>query len=356
MKIALRMAPKVALLAGLDPAVTPVLYTDPSQFGDHWPAVVEALSLDAQNNAWLRLEVEAPTVEAVIAAVTKAQAKKAAKAAKAKAAAEDMVVALERALVEPLEPRKINVPYTEGISSDARIDGFRKPEAVAYAGMAKYDADSADRNAPVYAQIDRLIEQLDARVASENAKLIEAAMPRLREEFAIKDAARIAANEAEAAAKEARLAKVAAARLASGTWERETSSYSTKREGKPWCARVTGTDPKGRLIYEWGAWIGRPGEAGLLSVACSPGDIIAWGQRDQRRPERGEHHIMQMGDDGRMTTLSVPEAVRALREAGKRSDAQAVPVETERERLLRRTNEQFSQYLFGRVPNEDNQA
>jgi hypothetical protein len=98
-----------------------------------------------------------------------------------------------------------------------------------------------------------------------------------------------------------------------GYWERETDAYNERRYGKPWCARVTGVDSRGKLVYEWAEWTGHLGQRGLLRAACKPGEIIAWGQKDLRRPHRSDHEILLMGDDGRMTELSVVEAVRELR-------------------------------------------
>lgn len=63
--------------------------------------------------------------------------------------------------------------------------------------------------------------------------------------------------------------------------EVKTSAYNPRRYGKPWIARVTFTTDA-RPQYEWGIWLGRPGEDGLLVLECQPGDIVAIGQKDNR--------------------------------------------------------------------------
>lgn len=66
--------------------------------------------------------------------------------------------------------------------------------------------------------------------------------------------------------------------------EIETSEYNARRYGKPWAATVTFEDCAGE--FHWHPWIGSPGEEGILQIECSPGDVIARGQKDNRGPSR----------------------------------------------------------------------
>ncbi len=64
----------------------------------------------------------------------------------------------------------------------------------------------------------------------------------------------------------------------------ETDSYNHRRMGKPWIAKVDFSTPEGK--YLWGDWTGdhRNGGAGILLINANPGDIIARGQKDNRKP------------------------------------------------------------------------
>ena len=60
----------------------------------------------------------------------------------------------------------------------------------------------------------------------------------------------------------------------------ETQTYNEKRYSKPWVASVTFSDNK--PAYEFGAWVGDEGHAGVLKLDASIGDIVALGQKDNR--------------------------------------------------------------------------
>lgn len=63
----------------------------------------------------------------------------------------------------------------------------------------------------------------------------------------------------------------------------KTSSYNEKRYGKPWIAKVT-FESASNAHYAWGEWCGTPGYSGLLEIDVAPGDIVARGQKDFRKP------------------------------------------------------------------------
>jgi hypothetical protein len=65
----------------------------------------------------------------------------------------------------------------------------------------------------------------------------------------------------------------------------ETKWYNVRRYGKPWIASVDfSVSTKGD--YSWGDWTGDHynGGKGVLTIDANPGDIIATGQKDFRKP------------------------------------------------------------------------
>lgn len=92
-----------------------------------------------------------------------------------------------------------------------------------------------------------------------------------------------------------------------------TNSYNDRRYGKPWIARVDfSQDPQGKFL--WGDWIGQPGEGGELSIEASPGDVVASGQKDFRKPRNSAPDWYTVGSDGELIShASKIEAVRAAR-------------------------------------------
>jgi hypothetical protein len=60
--------------------------------------------------------------------------------------------------------------------------------------------------------------------------------------------------------------------------------------------------------YEFGQSTAQWGKAGILSIDCKPGEIIAIGQKDLRKPQNSEHDLYIMKEDGRITTITRQEA------------------------------------------------
>lgn len=75
--------------------------------------------------------------------------------------------------------------------------------------------------------------------------------------------------------------------------EIRTSEYNTRRYSKPWIAKVT-FDSSNKSVFDWGAWIGDPGEAGLLIIDAEEGDIVARGQKDFRKPKNSTPDYYQV--------------------------------------------------------------
>lgn len=89
----------------------------------------------------------------------------------------------------------------------------------------------------------------------------------------------------------------------------ETSSYNERRYGKPWIAKVDFvTDKKG--AFHFGDWIGATGSSGLLELDCEPGDVVARGQKDTRKPVNStpDYYIVQ--EDGSLDWVKKVDAYK----------------------------------------------
>lgn len=164
----------------------------------------------------------------------------------------------------------------------------------------------SDWEARVKFVVDRITPEIEAHNAI--------AKSRIAELKAIGDAAQAERDAAENERKAAELAARKAKRLEAGVWEKETGTYNDKRYGAPWCAKVT--FPNGpKPVYEWGESSGKWGKAGVMVVPCKPGEIIAWGQKDRRKPDDSEHKILHMQPDGGMVEVTVAEAYKIAQQA-----------------------------------------
>lgn len=162
-------------------------------------------------------------------------------------------------------------------------------------------------------KVARMQSEVDAHNAAEFQRLLPialAARAKAAEEKAKADA------EAETK-RQAELTERAANRLATGYWEKETVSYNERRYSAPWCAKVS--FPSGpKAVYDFGDSTGKWGKAGLLRVECKPGDIIAHGQKDLRRPGNSDHTMLMMLPNGRMKEVDKTEAFRIWQERASR--------------------------------------
>jgi hypothetical protein len=92
----------------------------------------------------------------------------------------------------------------------------------------------------------------------------------------------------------------------------ETESYDKKRFGKPWIASVVLNS--GRPTFEWGEWVGTPGEAGALLLEAEARAVIAYGQKDRRDGTETKIQYGVVDGDGDIDTLeSRTEAVAILK-------------------------------------------
>lgn len=86
----------------------------------------------------------------------------------------------------------------------------------------------------------------------------------------------------------------------------ETGAYNERRYGKPWIARVRFPDAKGEFL--WGEWVGQPGCSGLLILEAEPGDVVARGQRDNRKMSNSAPDFFVVEPDGSLREVTKAEA------------------------------------------------
>jgi len=83
-----------------------------------------------------------------------------------------------------------------------------------------------------------------------------------------------------------------------------TESYNSRRYGRPWIATVEfSNDPTGE--FDFGIWTGdhHKGGAGVLTITAYPGDIIAEGQKDHRKPRNTERNYYVLLTSGKLNYL-----------------------------------------------------
>ena len=315
--VSVKMDRKANLLAGRVVQENETIEVTPQDLGEHWKAMVEELDMSKTPPVVLLLDDDGQhghhgLFEPTVAALrdyyqhreqhAKEQERiQAERHAEGRAAYEGSLDAMEAALAGPMQPQIMRlavgndgatVSYYMGCPTDRwPFEGVKRELP-----QCRYASGCEDLNKRRQAIEQRNAEAIKAENDGRFGLIRETFLARYRAE-------KQAEAEAEAAA---RVAKYAA-RLESGYWEMETSSYNERRYGAWWCASVT--FPNGpRAVYTWGDSTGKWGKAGVLRVACRPGDIIAYGQKDQRRSSGDEHHIMVMEEDGRMTEVERTEA------------------------------------------------
>lgn len=71
------------------------------------------------------------------------------------------------------------------------------------------------------------------------------------------------------------------------------NSYNERRYSRPWAALVTYETPTAKPSYDFtnSTYDGKHGDAGDAIVGCAPYDIVAFGQRDNRKPSGTENNM-----------------------------------------------------------------
>lgn len=153
-----------------------------------------------------------------------------------------------------------------------------------YARYKEIEKICIEHNAPLLAEIEAAKAAYETRIAKEKADLL--------------------------AAQEEKFAARAAKRLETGTWTRATDRYNPRRYSVPWCADLALHHDK--LEYIWGESTGVDGEAGEMSLSCTPGSVIAFGQKDKKSGVSSQTFLI-MRANGRMKEVSKAEAIKLLK-------------------------------------------
>lgn len=299
--IRIRNNRRAALLAGRILGDTSDLDVSPSTIGAEWPRLVALLDMNAEPPRLSLPDIgteetaEGLTRELVAALeqiTTREALQKIEAEVETKRRQELHREALSKARgILSSEPAPATAVYVSPSGENVQYSTQRRevPTLPYYASAPSPDAAT---------EWDSVIAAITAENARLDAAALATAMPDITAEISRRKEAAIAAKAEKEAADAARFA----ARLASGHWEREMSSYNEKRYGAWWCARVDfSTGPKGE--YTFGESTASWGKAGILRVACQPGDFIAYGQKDLRRPGNSSNTIQRMKEDGSMETF-----------------------------------------------------
>ena len=325
MKIKIGIDRKYVLLqSGQDLGETTEIEVTKDQMGETWEAMVSNLSMD-RTPPFLTTPHNIKGADA--ASVALALRERAAENAKEKQADE---VRKNEALAELREkyrnltivPDSIDAKEEGGqwISCDRRYatlvlsqDAGRK---INFPNFWCNVCPDSERDAAIAEFADK-VKQMQSEVDAHNVAEFQRLLP-----IALATRAKVAEEKAQAEAeaeakRQAEITERAANRIATGYWEKETGSYAEGRYSSPWCAKVS--FPSGaKAVYDFGESTGKWGKAGLLRVKCKPGDIIAHGQKDLRRPGNSDHTMLLMLPNGRMKKVDKTEAFRLWQERASR--------------------------------------
>lgn len=142
--------------------------------------------------------------------------------------------------------------------------------------------------APLRAEADRLTSEAKASAMADAQTEIDAAVKA--------EASASAAAEIEKAAK---LAAKLARRAELGAVEIEITR-GDRDWGTPWGAKVTGGRGKDDYDFDVASYdLGTE----ILTINCEPGDVIAWGQKNFRKPKRTLHERRRVGADWKLEAL-----------------------------------------------------
>jgi len=142
--------------------------------------------------------------------------------------------------------------------------------------------------APLRAEADRLTSEAKASAMAAAQTEIDAAI----KAEADAEAAEKIEKAAKMAAKLARRAEIGAVEIEITRCDRDW--------GTPWGAKVTGGRGKDDYDFDVASYdLGTE----ILTITCAPGDVIAWGQKNFRKPKRTIHERRRVGADWKLEAL-----------------------------------------------------
>jgi hypothetical protein len=74
-------------------------------------------------------------------------------------------------------------------------------------------------------------------------------------------------------------------------------SYNSRRYSKPWGARIEFNETKPKYNFSFGQYLGDD-TGGRIIISCNPGDIVAHGQKDNRKPKDSINRLYIVNADG----------------------------------------------------------
>lgn len=312
-KVRVRIDQKAALLSGKVLQANEIFEVTQEAMGPHWPDLVRDIQCSEQVWIWNKITL-CDTDPKLLRDYYEAQSVEQAAAVKAYAA---IVEERERLLSEPMQdarcfwaPDRMR-PWDFGSVAQEFRNFIGLNRVLPCALFSGSHPDSQSEIGKRFVALCSKSREQDQRnyeaIRQANDEILAGLLPRMLEAQKAADEAENQ-KQAEVAAKTAEARKARwAERLASGYWTKETPSYNDRRHGPYWCASVSFADgPK--PIYTWGESTGKWGQAGVLRVPCKPGDIVAWGQKDLRRPDKSNHYLLAMDDNGSMVEMSKTQA------------------------------------------------
>lgn len=301
LSVRVRIDQKAALVNGKVLGPEEMVTVSREGMGEHWESFVK--DLKQEDGGWAWSEVRLSDADPGLISGWYRERKDRESEARAKVEAE--LSELERIVKEGafedcphcVDFSGSEIVYRKG-SGRYQFAGFNRPITCWYSTSGASVTDQAAR-AEYFARHSALEAENSRILKEKNDAAFAAYLPGAQVAYEIECMEReqlmLEKEEKEEEARRARAAK----RLESGYWEKETPSYNERRHGAFWCAAVSfGDGPK--PIYTWGESTGKWGQAGMLRVPCKPGDIIAWGQKDNRRPDKSDHYLLIMQEDGSM--------------------------------------------------------
>ena len=88
-------------------------------------------------------------------------------------------------------------------------------------------------------------------------------------------------------------------------------AYDARVKGKPWIYRLEKWPSGGKFSggsVTWGLWLGTSCDGGIASLACVPGDVIRYGQKNRAYKGTSDAPWWFVNEDGSLTQISKEEA------------------------------------------------
>lgn len=328
-KVTFRANRSAALIAGRVLGETVDIELDPATF-PRWPEFAEKLSIkgDAITCTHNNCSVVDTTPEAALEAWRACLAKKDEKEAEEVAELEKAHAALDKLDIPNLPTQTVRIHADDVGVLSTRSTGtslgviaeFKAPPEIDFAGVLRaaelpfYGAATQGRLRAVHERARSIAAEVCAARQAAITEYMEANAEGLGNAARLQASDFFAKKESEkAAAKAAKEAKFAE-RLETGRVVFETDRYNDRRYGKPWGAKVTLAGSK--LVYDFDAATvtASYGSGGVIEIPCQPGEVIARGQKDNRRPSSSENIIYKMREDGGLDTIDRVQALNHLRE------------------------------------------